>query len=147
VRREIEIHPLRDIEVDVAIEHLGLARLNQGDGNYLVAWIGNTPVGHAYLTRDDPPSLQDLEVHSEHRQRGVATQLVAAVEAEAVRRGATRLRLSVSATKPAAQALYRSLGFADTGLAPRRIHATITIRTGPLNVDDTLLTWEKLLAT
>jgi hypothetical protein len=48
----------------------------------------------------------------------------------------------VSADSPAAQALYRKLGFADTGIPPRRVKGTVQIRTGPLEVDDTLLTWE-----
>ena len=47
---------------------------------------------------------------------------------------------------PDAQALYRKLGFADTGIPPRRVQGTVQIRTGPLEVDDTLLTWEKRLS-
>ena len=34
---------------------------------------------------------------------------------------------------------------ADAGVPPRRVHGTIQIRTGPIDVDDTLLTWEKRL--
>ncbi len=145
VPSEVEIHTLDDSEVDLAINHLGLARLNQGDGDYLVAWIGNTPVGHAYLTGGNPARLQDLEVHPQFRRRGIGKKLVTAVEAEAARRGARLLRLSVSVANLDAQALYRSLGFVDAGIEPRRIDATITIRTGLLEVHDTLLTWEKVL--
>jgi len=34
---------------------LGLARLYQGDGVYLVAWVGDEPVGHVHLALTDPP--------------------------------------------------------------------------------------------
>ncbi|MGN6378853.1 MAG: GNAT family N-acetyltransferase, partial [Gaiellales bacterium] len=94
----------------------------------------------------EPPEMQDVEVRAAYRRRGVASALVAAVEAEARRRGHDRLRVTVSAEGDGPQALYRSLGYADTGLPPRRVVGTIHIRTGPLEVDDTLLTWEKPLA-
>ena len=44
-----------------------------------------------------------------------------------------------------AQALYRKRGYVDAGLAPRRVNGTIAIRTGPIEVDDTILIWEKPL--
>ena len=53
----------------------------------------------------------------------------------------------MSATASGAQALYRSLGYVDTGLPPRRVTGTIVIRSGPLEVDDTLLTWERIAVT
>jgi hypothetical protein len=46
-------------------------------------------------------------------------------------------------TNKDAQALYRKCGYVDSGLSPRRVQGTIMIRTGPIEVDDTLLTWEK----
>jgi hypothetical protein len=51
----------------------------------------------------------------------------------------------VSVDSPAARALYASLGYLDVGIAPRRVVGTIEIRTGPIDVDDTLLTLEKAL--
>jgi len=51
----------------------------------------------------------------------------------------------VSAHDERVQTLYRSLGFEDTGLAPLTVRGTIQIRSGPLDVDDVLLTWEKAL--
>ena len=124
---------------------LGLARLGQADGFYLVAWDGDEAVGHAHLALTDPPEMQDVEVRPTHRRRGVASALVAAVESEARGRGYRTLRVTVSADGEGPQALYRSLGYADTGLPPRRVLGTVQIRTGPLEVDDTLLTWEKRL--
>jgi GNAT superfamily N-acetyltransferase len=137
------IRTLQDSEVDTVSRHLGLARLYQGDGDYLVAWFEEIPVGHAYLTRTNPPQLQDVEVLSTFRRRGVAHELVAAVEATAKARGARSLRLSVSARDPDVQRLYRSLGFVDVGIAPLTVHGVVNIRTGPIEVNDTLLVWEK----
>jgi len=124
---------------------LGLARLHQGDGFYLVAWRDGEPAGHAYLALTDPPEMQDVEVRPAYRRRGAASALAAAVEAESWRRGNRVLRITVSAGSEPAQALYRRLGYADTGLPPVRVQGVIQIRTGPLEVDDTLLTWEKRL--
>ena len=127
-------------------EVLGLARLDQGDGFYLVAWDGEQPAGHAHLALSDPPELQDVEVLAQFRRRGVGSALTAAAEAEALERGFDRLRVTVSVDNAAAQALYRTLGYGDTGLPPRRVRGTVMIRTGPLEVDDTLLTWDKRLS-
>ena len=141
-----EIRRLAPNEIDRVGAVLGLARLGGGAGVYLVAWEGDVPLGHAHLALTDPPELQDVEVRPEHRRRGVASALTAAAEREAADRGSDRLRLEVSATSEPAQRLYRGLGYVDAGLPPRRVRGTIQIRTGPLAVDDTLLTWEKRLA-
>jgi ribosomal protein S18 acetylase RimI-like enzyme len=141
-----EVRPLTPQQVDRVAAVLGLARLDQGDGFYLVAWDGDRPVGHAHLALTDPPELQDVEVSAPYRRRGVGSALTAAAEAEALRRGFDRLRVTVSVDNAAAQALYRRLGYGDAGLPPRRVSGTLMIRTGPLEVDDTLLTWDKRLA-
>ena len=123
---------------------LGLARLPLRSGAlYLVAWEEGRPVGHAHLSEGDPPEVGDVEVLPPHRGRGLGAALVRAAEQAASQRGHDRLRLSVSATAAGPQSLYRRLGYVDTGMPPRRVHGTIQIRSGPLEVDDTLLTWEK----
>ncbi len=140
-----EIRVLEPDEVDRVVAVLGLSRLHQGDGFYLVAWRGEEPLGHAHLALTDPPELQDVSVRPEHRRRGVASALTAAAERAACERGFRLLRLEVSAGDEAAQALYRGLGYTDAGVPPRRVLGTVMLRTGPLEVDDTLLTWEKRL--
>jgi GNAT superfamily N-acetyltransferase len=141
-----EIRPLGPSEVDAVCRVLGLARLHQGNGSYLVAWDGDEPTGHAYLALTDPPELQDVEVRIPFHRHGIAHRLIAAVEAAAVAQGADRLRLSVSVGNQGAQKLYRSLGFVDVGVAPKIVRGTIQIRTGPLELNDTMLTWEKRLS-
>jgi [ribosomal protein S18]-alanine N-acetyltransferase len=139
------IRPLVPDEIERVGTVLGLARLNQGNGFYLVAWADDRPLGHAHLALTDPPELQDVSVRPEYRRRGVASALTASAEREVRDRGFDRLRLTVSVENTAAQALYRRLGYGDVGIPPKRVRGTIKIRTGPLEVDDTLLTWEKLL--
>ncbi len=141
----VQIRVLASHEVERVSAVLGLARLEQGDGYYLVAWEGDEPLGHAHLALTDPPELQDVSVRPEYRRRGVATALAGAAERAAAAGGFTRLRLSVSVENDAARAMYRQLGYVDAGVPPRRVHGTIRIRTGTLEVDDTLLTWEKSL--
>jgi GNAT superfamily N-acetyltransferase len=143
---EWDIRPLAPEQADRVAAVLGLARLGQGDGFYLVAWDGDQPAGHAHLALTDPPELQDVEVSPPHRRRGVGSALTAAAEAEAQKRGFDRLRITVSVDNAAARALYRRLGYVDAGMPPRRVQGTVMIRTGPLEVDDTLLTWDKRLS-
>jgi len=139
------IRPLAAHETERVAGLLGLARLDQPDGFYLVAWEAEEPLGHARLALTDPPELQDVAVRPEHRRRGVASALTEAAEREAAARGFDRVRLTVGTGNEAAQALYRGCGYVDCGVPPRRVRGTIVIRTGPLEVDDTLLTWEKRL--
>lgn len=141
-----DVRVLNGSEVVRVCQFLGLARLHQGDGRYLVAWIGDIPVGHAYLTLANPPNLQDVEINEAYRRRGLARRLVDAAKSAALAQGARSIVLSVSARSPGAQSLYRSLGFEDTGRPPVEVRGTVQIRTGPIEVDDTLLTWEKKLA-
>lgn len=140
-----QIRELTSGEVERVGAVLGLARLGQGDGFYIVAWEDDEPLGHAHLALTDPPELQDVSVRPEHRRRGVATALAGAAEQAVVARGFDRLRLSVSVDNDAALTLYRHLGYGDVGIPPRRVQGTIQIRTGPVEVDDTLLTLEKSL--
>ena len=146
LRRVWEIRPLADDEVERVGSVLGLARLHsEVEGFYLVAWDGREPVGHAHLALTDPPELQDVEVTLEHRRRGIATALTEAAEQEARARGFDRMRITVAVDNRPAQALYERFGYADPGIPPRHVRGRIVIRTGPIHVDATLLTWEKRL--
>jgi GNAT superfamily N-acetyltransferase len=140
-----EIRSLTPDDVDAVIAAgLGLARLPLRPGAvYLVAWEEGTAVGHAHLSEADPPEVGDVEVLPSHRGRGLGTALMRAAEQAAAERGHDRLRLTVSASADGPQSLYHRLGYVDTGMPPRRVQGTIQIRSGPLEVDDTLLTWEK----
>jgi ribosomal protein S18 acetylase RimI-like enzyme len=139
------VRGLSDHEVASVSEVLGLARLNQGDGRYLVAWLGAVPVGHVHVTDDNPPEMQDLAVRPEYERRGVATALIAAAEHEARRRHAAKIRLEVSVANAAARRLYQRNGYTLAAQDPRRVDGIIHIRTGPIEVHDVLLAMEKRL--
>jgi GNAT superfamily N-acetyltransferase len=139
------VRKLRSDEVERVAVVLGLARLNQGDGFYLVAWDDEEPIGHLHLALTEPPELQDVFVRPEYRRSGVARALSEAAEREVEARGCRRLRLTVGVDNDAAQGLFSACGYRDTGTPPKRVIGTIMIRTGPIDVDDTLLTWEKAL--
>lgn len=145
MRVEHEIHPLDPSEIESVARVLGLARLHQGDGIYLVAWRESEPLAHAHLALTDPPELQDVEVRPEYRRNGLGSALTGHAEREARTRGFDRLRLGVGVDNTAAQTLYRQCGYVDAGVAPKHVKGTIQIRTGPIEVDDTILTWEKRL--
>jgi ribosomal protein S18 acetylase RimI-like enzyme len=139
----IEVRVLDPEDVEVVGDALGLARLRQGNGFYLVAWEGDEPAGHLHLALTDPPELQDVQVASRHRRRGVARALISSAEEAAWTRGYGRMRVSVGVDNGPAQALYRSCGYEDVGLEPRHVKGSVEIRTGSIEVDEVLITWEK----
>ena len=121
-------------------------RLDQpGLCSWWIAWDGEEPVGHARLVLDDPPELQNVWVVPAQRRHGVCRALATAAEREARDRGHSRLRVTVSETNLAGQAVWRRLGFVSTGEAPERMQKTIVLRGRPLAIDDTLLALEKRL--
>jgi GNAT superfamily N-acetyltransferase len=65
--------------------------------------------------------FEDLIVLPTHRGRGIATELVAYMIAEARNRGVLRLTLLTDMQNERAQALYRRLGFIDSSMKPMRL--------------------------
>jgi len=64
-------------------------------------------------------NVHDLAVRPGYRRRGVATALLTEVEAEGRRRDCCKLTLEVRDDNPAAEALYRKLGFGPGSAAGR----------------------------
>jgi len=143
----ITVRELKPSEVEIVGRHLPLSRLPQHleeHSTYLVAWEDAVPVGHAHIalsgTHLGLPEIQDVFVLSELRRRGIASQLTHAAEEEARARGWDRISLSVSRdANPAASRLYAKLGYADAGAEPVRVLGQVMLRSGPLDVDDTLV--------
>jgi GNAT superfamily N-acetyltransferase len=142
----LSIAELDDARTAQACDALPLARLAQGDGAYLVAWLDDSPIGHVYLARTQRPELQDLFVLDGYRRTGVGTKLLLAAEDVCRRDGCAEVCLTVSVGAPDTRAFYERLGYLDVGIPPRRVLGTVQIRSGPLEVDDTLLTLVKRLA-
>lgn len=142
----VDVRDLDEHDEDLVAKALPLSRVRTPTGEYLVAWEQGEPVGHAHIEWGaDPPELQDVFVLASHRRRGVASALTAAAEARVLARGGAVLALTVGADNLAAQALYRKLGYVRTAQPPRRVRGTVQLRTGPLEVDDVLLSLEKTL--
>ena len=121
---------------------LPLSRLDSAQ-TYLVAWDGDDPVGHAHVAWDGTdvgiPEVQDVFVLESHRRRGVARRLMARVEQIAAEAGHRRIAVGHSADNEAARRVYAGLGYRDTGLEPKRVHGTITIRGRATHVDETIV--------
>ena len=110
---------------------------------YLVAWDGSEPVGHAHVAWTETtlgvPEIGDVFVPAELRGRGIGTELSGAAEEMARTRGHRQISISASIANEGALRLYRRLGYRDAGLPPKRVQGTIMVRTGPMEVDDTVL--------
>jgi GNAT superfamily N-acetyltransferase len=93
-------------------------RFDHAESVLFIAHEGGTPLGFAQLY----PSfssvalarvfiLNDLFVHADGRRKGVATQLLAAVEQYAWSFNAARVSLNVARDNHSGQALYNALGW------------------------------------
>jgi GNAT superfamily N-acetyltransferase len=122
----------------------------KGAQTYLVAWDGGDPVGHAHIAWEQTtlgvPEIGDVFVPAELRGRGIGTELSEAAERLACTRGHRQISISASIANDGALRLYRRLGYRDAGLPPKRVQGTIVVRSGPMEVDDTLLYLIKDLA-
>jgi len=107
----------------------------------LEAIIANPAVGKIYVARENNKVLgmasllftistaeggksawfEDLVVHPEQRQRGIATDLLKFVVAQARAEGLVRLTLLTDMQNERAQALYRRVGFVGSPMRPMRL--------------------------
>ena len=84
--------------------------------SYLVAELDGVVVGHAVASAaGDDAELQRIAVDPAYRRRGLADELLAAVESRAAADGATRLLLEVREDNTTATAFYESRGFVEVG--------------------------------
>jgi GNAT superfamily N-acetyltransferase len=103
-------------------------RFELDDGStYLLAWIGDSAVGHAHLLTASKydevrerlgtfPEVNGLGVVPAHRRQGVARALMSAAAEETLRQGYDLLGLAVEEGNEAARTLYVGLGFDDAGI-------------------------------
>lgn len=96
----------------------------------VLAFDGGSPVGlinaiEGFSTFACRPlvNVHDVVVLPGHRGRGIAAQMLSAVEAIALERGACKLTLEVLEGNASARALYQRLGFAAYQLDPALGHA------------------------
>ena len=121
---------------------LPLARLG-GRQTYFVVWDRDEPVAQACVawtrTTLGVPEVQDVFVREDKRRRRIGEDLMRALEREIATRGYDRVSISYGITNDAAKSLYAKLGYRDAGIAPQRVQGRIMVRSGPLDVDDTLI--------
>jgi ribosomal protein S18 acetylase RimI-like enzyme len=104
----------------------GVERLMpRDDTEFLLA--GDPPAGVAQLRYRwgvwwdaEDCNVEDVFVRAEARGSGLGRALVSAAIDRARERGCRRLELDTAADNAAAQGLYRSLGFFDSGIFMRR---------------------------
>lgn len=92
-----------------------IADLLSGPGAFLIAEPDGFLIGRVIA---DEAELLTVAVRPEARGRGLGAGLVATFLSEARARGATTAFLEVTADNHAANALYASAGFAETGRRP-----------------------------
>ncbi|GLU48773.1 GNAT family N-acetyltransferase [Nocardiopsis ansamitocini] len=82
-------------------------------GALLLVEEGASVIAGGALRRYDEGTAEVKRVwtHPAHRRRGLARQVMGALETEAVRLGYTRVFLSTGPAQPEAMALYRVLGY------------------------------------
>lgn len=83
-----------------------------------LAFVGDRLAGAAVLLpEEDTLWLETVAVTPEWQGRGIGRRLIRLAEAEAARRGFTRIRLYTNAAMTRNRALYPRLGYRETGQA------------------------------
>ena len=91
------------------------AEVAEGRGGFFIAWRGQTAVGCGAVRRvdDGAAEIKRMYVPPALRGQGIATRMLAHLEAEARRLGATRLVLETGERQFESVALYRRAGFVE----------------------------------
>ncbi len=85
---------------------------NQGPVAYMKATLKDAIVGYAVLSRDETSShLLNIAVLPQYQRRGIAKQLLLALEVLSEEWGYRRMRLEVRASNRVARDFYASIGF------------------------------------
>jgi len=86
----------------------------RGTGNFWLAWLGNTPVGHvAGQDIGGVIELRRMYVRADYRRLGVGTHLVGALIKHCVNNGVKAIELWTSKDGPG-RFLYEKMGFRTT---------------------------------
>jgi ribosomal protein S18 acetylase RimI-like enzyme len=107
----------------------GLELQHRGEGDFLVAWEGDSPLGWVmvhWLAEPHAPigwqgkvaNLEDLLVLQERRNQGVGTAILLEAANLVRARGQSHVSLGVGLDNPNARRLYERLGYREAGLPP-----------------------------
>jgi ribosomal protein S18 acetylase RimI-like enzyme len=128
---DVQIRPARVADLAILTGTFGdddffedrLARQRAGRGVLLSAWADEKPIGDVYVwleAADEAevrehlpgvPLLNHVEVHPDHRNQGIGTELVWAAERLLAERGHDRVALAVRIDNIDAYRLYARLGY------------------------------------
>jgi ribosomal protein S18 acetylase RimI-like enzyme len=129
--RDVSIRPADPADLAVLTGTLGdedffddrLARQQTGRGVLLTAWLAGNPIGDVYVWLEQAdeqevrdflpgvPLLNHVEVHPDHREQGVGTQLVTEAERLVADLGHERVALAVRIDNTRVYRLYDRLGY------------------------------------
>ena len=92
---------------------LDVAEVAPGNGAYVIAWRGATPIGCGAIRRIDESTaeIKRMYVIPAERGSGIGRLIVASLEDEARSLGVDRVLLETGTRQAAAIALYEKLGF------------------------------------
>jgi ribosomal protein S18 acetylase RimI-like enzyme len=138
IRGAITVRPCREgdlerLDRDVPTLSVGawsahFARQTEGVVVFLVAWLGDRPIGTGLLdwrgSRESNaaavcpgvPTISNLHVHPPFQGHGAGSALIAAAERTAGECGHARVTIGVGLDNPRAARLYRRLGYARTAV-------------------------------
>ena len=78
-------------------------------------------------------------MREDRRGQGIGEAVTLAAEQHIAAHGHRQVGISYGIANDAAKSLYAKLGYRDAGVPPQRVHGTIMVRSGPLEVNDTLI--------
>jgi len=85
--------------------------------------LGNCLAGYSTFAAAPIVNVHDMAVLPGHRGHGIGRALMAAIEREALKRGAVKITLEVLTGNDTAKGLYAACGFGDYVLDPEAGHA------------------------
>nr|WP_237437465.1 GNAT family N-acetyltransferase [Alteraurantiacibacter aestuarii] len=85
--------------------------------------LANCIMGYSTFAAAPLVNIHDMAVLPGHRGKGIGRALMAAVEAEALKRGACKITLEVLTGNETARGLYAACGYGDYVLDPEAGHA------------------------
>lgn len=103
-------------EWDADLDEISAVYLS-GDGEFLVGHVGGRLVAMGALRRVSATTgrITRMRVHPEHQRRGYGRLVLERLERRAAEVGYARLELDTTTLQTAAQALYTSAGYVETG--------------------------------
>jgi ribosomal protein S18 acetylase RimI-like enzyme len=116
-----------------------LPAVRDGARLLLAAWRDGRIVGSVQLDCDTPANqphraeIRKLLVHPVFRRRGIARELMAEIEGQAVALRRSLLTLDTR-TGDSAEPLYRSIGYQTTGIIPGYCRDTLSERLDPTTI-------------